>query len=718
MKWPWNLLRSLGLYNARQQQRQRPAKVGGHGQVSLAGGEGIWGVDLLTNLCMQFANDPGYYLPEQLSEFIENGKLAFIPTFLHPPYPTTRNKEELDDEDAWLNYMRAVHLRVYAIHVRVAVVFGFMYFLLTVLRFSNDTIIHGASVGGERKNETVPKGAWSSVRGVKMALFRLGCHGMVSYGLWMVAKHHVDSTQWAMDIRKYRLYRNVLDDDGGLSFGDVRQDGWTTLPTSHDVLLEHRIGKSHYMAMFRDFIPYGHWGNAQFHELVQTMASKPAQSICRNVTMWWSSSSSIPFHYSTNVKKAIVRYIFDTVTLENQGRFLEQGISGCWYLMYRDEAYQVIAQALAGAQYPVLGALVRDVLDPQMTELRYGIYKDTALAQRHAAPFLRSLKDKVYAKALVDVVPSDWPVALATLSMTRTRPVASKTLTSADGATLLRSWPHGTVANCMTTQFKKLNDLEVFMLGSVQRRNFNPKKARRDVLAVENGTVTIRKSIFGSASTVKEPYYGAWLRTESLVEVSADIDNFIIDDDVDGLAADDDFIYDSEVIWNVGVVVNITADGRYLVWHDQEEMLEYSRVAVRPFDPNNWVLATTPIQVNLDMLREDSSDDYYYDDVEELYNHHREDYDEDLDYDEDFDYNDEEDYYSNDDDWPFKDCVVLSIRKGNNTTSNADNNNNMNKNFMVADVQLLSNGRIHQNIDIMALRLVQSETQEPTKRKD
>ena len=697
MKWPWNLLRSLGLYNTR-----RP----GPGTMSW-----LWGYDLITNVYMQIANDPAFYRPDSLQKLLEeHGGLAFLPTFLHPPKPTN---EELEEDDVWFHYLRATQRHLYQVHVRIVIISSLVYLLVVVM---GHVVLVGD--GDRRRRSTTSRrsmklSSWPvMVVGLKSALVRWTLCAMVSYTMWIAAKRHVDSTQWAKDIQNKRLFTSVM--DGELAFGDVRERGWTTLPTREDVLIEHRTGGSHYLGLFRDFITLGHLGNARFQDLVQSMAAAPSNNNNNNNNVkkekdkTKSRITTIPplFHHTPVVHAAVVRFIFDTITLEQQGRFLEQGMGGNWYLIPRDEAFQFITKALVQAQYPVLRALVRDAWEPLMSELRYGTYRQTALAYRHAAPHLRLLQTLLYANALEGKIQRTITCSSSCPSSSRVRPVEVTTFVSSDGATLLQKCPHVVdkdVGAGRRIPFKKSNYLRTMPSRNVVVRKTAMMSAN-DV--EESSALTTNKYIFSSSSsssssnqtTVQEPHEGAWIRTGAIVEMW----------------------WDEDELWAVGRVIDVSADGIFEIWHPQDGIAFYQPLMVHHFHPKFWIgemaqidlriLLEHPIVVNYNNnnnSKDGDDDDDDDDDDVELENGSK--------IETRISFSTRRRY--------FVECMVLAIRRiiDNNNIIIIDNNGTYDddkvKNSWVADVEF-EDGSVEQNINVMALYMEEETTSEEEEEDD
>ena len=344
-----------------------------------------WGYDFFNNAISRICNDPEEFTPESLDDVVYEGKapLPFpIPKFLLPTSPipkfllqttATVTLEQLDDDRAWFFYYNALWQRVRVFH---AIFVGAFLLVYMFLSYAAAWILKQAKniLGTNQQESSNPK---SSSHGIMNALCQMAKFGLLSYGVWLGARSHVDSTQWAKDLRHNRLNASVLEHEA--EFG-VKSHGWTTLPIRHDILLEHRIGGSHYFGIFKDMIYKGHHGNAQLQQMIKQFESPHGKAL---VLM---------------AKDQLVEWLLvQCLWHENQARFLEQGQDGKWFLMSHVEAKTVLEhRLLSQVLYPVLHRLTRDTLEPLVSEWRFGIYQTTAMAHGHAVPVLHTLEERLY----------------------------------------------------------------------------------------------------------------------------------------------------------------------------------------------------------------------------------------------------------------------------------------------------------------------------------
>ena len=641
MKWPWTILRAMGLFNVRKLKKTNNNNNGRD--------TWLWGYDYITNIYMRIANDPNFFDSEKLHEFINKGSYQFLPKFLHPIPIQHITKQELDSDEAWYYYLKATIHRIYTIHASIIIVFVMMYLLLVFL-MNLITWIISLSLwsSSSTKRRTKISSSSSSLStspttdgdggGLKIALIRLIVWIVISYCLWISGRMYVDSTDWAKDIRQNRLYHSVMEYET-TNFVNLlqqqpqeQQNGgdWmiTTLPTRYDVLLEHRIGGSHYFGMFRDLITHGHYGNAQFQKLIQqtaittmTTTTMTTTTTKVNETKDMDNSStttttlttrSIPFYHTPIVKKALVRYIFDTITLEQQGRFLKQGTTrttrGSWYLMKQDDIYQYIAETMTGVQIPLVGhVLIRNTLEPMITELRYGgLYQHTVLASKYSIPYLQSLQQKLYQSFLDGVIPITPIMDPTTTSITKTNQqvhvIPNKFRVSSDGVTLLPS--SSSMVDLLKSkkrnmQFRNSKYVVVelplpLLANKINNNNNNHKTTTRmftkdknngDMMADDKTTTKTISTV--PNPIVQEPYHDAWIRSGSLVEVISEEEN-------------NNFVM-------VGRIVHITADASYHIWTSHDDVEEYSHYEVYPFHTEHWLGQYVSVRINTNKNKDDDN---------------------------------------------------------------------------------------------------------------
>lgn len=193
--------------------------------------------------------------------------------------------------------------------------------------------------------------------------------------MWRAANRHVDSTDWAKDIRAGRKYSVDFGAEGLLSQSLQRLP--STLPHQKDVLIETRYGSRHFH-MYNDFTN-DHPGSRIFQEFVRDYANA------------YDQVKSEMFRDST------AAYVVSLLH-QQQGRFLfQQGNEWRWLTGKKEIDYAKSELAVASNQF--LGNIRRTIRFLE-SEYKYGSNRKTALA-------LKSLKDlKHLKKRLLQDTPS------------------------------------------------------------------------------------------------------------------------------------------------------------------------------------------------------------------------------------------------------------------------------------------------------------------------
>lgn len=323
MAQPWATLRALGLYKPK---------------------EADWGVDYVTGTCMRLVNDYNFFVAEDLVNFVKEGGMNFIPSFL-------RAEADPDgkDEEAWHNYLLETFLNCKRFVAMVAGLGSFVF----VLAYS---ICNMKSGGGASSSML------GSIRRL-VAIISLVC--LVE----KVAERKIDESDWAVDVRGNRRFSSVFGNDD--DFG-IHHRGPTTLPNRNDVLFDNRYEDSK-LAIYTDFAR-GNPGHRQFLEVAETVA---------------------PFFltYPHNLKRATAAYVRDTVE-QNSGRFLGQGPQGNWYLMSESDSSKYVMRQLTARSTPVIGVLQKEIRSLKGF-YRFGILRDTAMGKK-SYKYLETLNDGVF----------------------------------------------------------------------------------------------------------------------------------------------------------------------------------------------------------------------------------------------------------------------------------------------------------------------------------
>ena len=324
MQQPWATLRALGLYKSPN---------------------AAWGIDYITGSAMRMANEDNGYRQEELQEYIANGGIWWLPSFLHGYV------EDVDDESWYDYYLRTLDKCIF---------FGSLLCKLVSAAYASAFIL---LLCLEPKSST-KKRSW----GVASVLLHLAVLWTIPFVLFQLLSAHITESGWAKDIKANRRHSSPF--TNMKAFGVLSWElGSTTLPTRHDVLLDDRLA-SPYLAMYEDFVQ-GHPGNRLFNQLADS---------CANL---YSG-------YPDSLRRAVVNFVVSGIQQQN-GRFLAQGASGCWHWLSHSLAIAYIREELMARSNPAKRMLVRSV-EHLISDSMYGIHRDTKLAQKHAVPYLRNFK--------------------------------------------------------------------------------------------------------------------------------------------------------------------------------------------------------------------------------------------------------------------------------------------------------------------------------------
>ena len=484
MQFPWNWLRSYGLYNAKLNKAE-------------------WGYDYLANLAFRITNDENFYNADYLEERQEEGKLLpFVPQWLHPKHLT---EEELGHELAWMIYFQATLKRVHQFTSMCAASAMVLYVLVYTLLGGS-----GTSANNNNKNK-------KPTRGWQRGILQVSVMVVVVYSGWSAARHHVDGTLWARNIRQHRLYTSVLNNEA--NFTDIVSKGWSTFPTRSDVLLEYRLGGSHYLGIVKDLIDQGHYGNRQLNRLVEAFAVHD-RGVGRNPSaMVWM------------VRDAVANWIYQTLRhgqdTGEPARFLQQGRGGRWMLQSHTQSLEFVSHRLVSrAMYPVLHRLLRETMEPLLSEWRFGVYRTTAMAHRHAVPTLLQLQERLRTTAIETANQASTQYLL-----TKPSTVSAKSSSSSSASTsssLVRPMPdHLQVTpDCSAldtmdeTSFPTKTTLTVG-----QRRFVVPRIPEQEIAlgsrnAVSPSPVSMVARMSNPFKTpIREPLRNAWLVSGSIAQI-------------------------------------------------------------------------------------------------------------------------------------------------------------------------------------------------------
>jgi len=441
--------------------------------------EAEWGMDYITSSSLRGVGMETGFNYEAMEKFQEWGQITWLPMFLQ------EKGLDPDEEDVWLKYCTRTLEKIHT--------------FMGLVVFS---AISGYAVICAVVSILQTKRSWAHSFGLSM--FRLGALCAAAYATFIGLRSHVDSTRWAADIRGGRRYSSVFAND--IAFG-VKSEGLTTLPHRKDVLIENRFGSS-YLYLYNDYIN-GHPGNRYFLNLVDGVSTV---------------FGSYPFW----LQEATACYVTESV-LANQGRFLEQGVNGDWYINDFEEAMVHTRKTLVQKTMPVVAAVLQE-LRFIISGFRFSTLRDTSLAQKHMVPFLKSFEKKLVAQVLKERH-SD-----ILQNTSYSRPPDTKPLVDPDNGTVLKfkSPITGTLA---------------------------PALALRHPLRTPHSNATWKRR--GKTSKMKpiEPEPGAWFSTGSTVEAFTD------------------------GFWYMGEVTEVTAFGKYYVVFPDGEEGWFSSEFLRVFEP-------------------------------------------------------------------------------------------------------------------------------------
>ena len=377
---------------------------------------------------------------------------------------------------------------------------------------------------------------------------------------WAGGRRHVDSTPWAREIAAGRLYASPFEHEH--LFPDIRREGWTTLPTRTDVLVEHRLGGSLYLGMAKDVVYKLHPGNAQLLKLLQSFHNTNPLSLTRT-----NHPGSGGGGIAWVAKDAMVEWLYRTLQKDHSARFLTQGTAGMWFLQSRRDAMTMIEErVLSQVLVPVLNRLIRETVEPLVTEWRYGVYQNTALAHGHAVPSLLQLQQTLHQAARTTVTKARRRrgsfVSSSTrtlLSRTLTRPVALYQEISSNGSTIIDKVAETTLPPFWFTRVSLLKIQRPVLVNKI-----NPTSVWK-----QRSITLCRPDNHDERPLVREPAPSAWLHTGSVVQFQR---------------GDDDGHND----WHFGMVVEVFADAMFYITTGLEEV-EVDQALLHRLNPRSLI---------------------------------------------------------------------------------------------------------------------------------
>ena len=543
MQFPWNWLRSYGLYNAKLNKAE-------------------WGYDYLANLAFRITNDGNFYDADYLEERQEEGKLLpFVPQWLHPKHLT---EEELDHELAWMIYFQATLNRVHQFTSLCAASAMVLYVLVY-------TLLGGS---GTRANNNKKR-----TRGWQRGTLQVSVMAVVVYFGWLAARHHVDGTLWARNIRQHRLYTSVLNNEA--NFTDIVSKGWSTFPTRSDVLLEYRLGGSHYLGIVKDLIDQGHYGNRQLNRLVEAFVVHDRGVQHNPSAMVWMARDAV-----ANWMYQTLRHGQDT---GEPARFLQQGRGGRWMLQSHTQSLEFVSHRLVSrAVYPILHRLMRETMEPLLSEWRFGIYRTTALAYRHAVPTLLQLQERLWTTALetADQASTQHLVTKPSVLVSAKSPSKSSASLARPVPDLLQATPDGSALDKTWEETLASSQKTTWTVG--QRRFVMPMLPEQEEIALDRRRHAISPSPVSMVARmsnpfqtpIREPSRNAWLVAGSLAQVR------------------------QGKYWYMGVVTDAYTDAYYRM-DVQNDFEEYEVGQVQRFVPHSLVGQTIQVRIENDEQQEE-----------------------------------------------------------------------------------------------------------------
>jgi hypothetical protein len=411
------------------------------------------GVDYITSVSMRMANEDTWFEDEDMQKMLDKygGHLPYLPSFL-------QGLVDMEHDMTFYKFYLTTFFNVESF-VKVVTTAVLIIYVLTfvALGFSFQRKDHGQ----QQKQQQSFSMLLSSVR--RPILF---C-GFV-YLVYSLACWRVDSTQWAKDIKRNRLYTGNMDNEEDFILNNPV--GVTTFPNRYDVLLDQRLGSTR-LGMHKDYLK-GHYGNAIWIKLVQGVVPTFAQ-------------------YPALFRDASARYIVDAIALDN-GRFLEQGIGGRWHWSDVKQAVAFTKKELTKNSSPLMHDLLDEIRNA-IGSYRFGIYQKAALASKHMVPFLRDLENlllRAESAATTPVTP-----------MTRQRQLLRPTTRiKNDGVTIL-DWRAPVKPTTIAPSI------------------FQPSSQQRSIpIPSTSASIRMWHTPSNNQFVAKEPYLGAWISAGHPIE--------------------------------------------------------------------------------------------------------------------------------------------------------------------------------------------------------
>ena len=335
MRQPWATLRSLGLYKPRNAD---------------------WGIDYIMQSTQRITHHDNGFGRNNLDEFIEEGGFPFIPSFL---------EATISDDESWYQYLKTTLNNCIKFTEKAAKIALIAYAVLALL-------------------------LWILSKPEQKLLRRLTGRLVLILGFVgvfiFVSKLLVDQSDWAKDVNSKQKFTTTVPYDqmlmdqnqsNVLSFPQARNR--TTLPNRYDVLIETRFG-SWDLGPYNYFLD-GHPGNVMFRKLIDTYKSTYN-------------------HYTPMYQEAIARYIRESVEVSNEknGRFLSQFPTGMWGRINAHEAESYVAAQLWLSSHPAIKTSI-ELIRYGVKGVRYGIYRDAALARYHIPNLMKDVQNEILRSA-------------------------------------------------------------------------------------------------------------------------------------------------------------------------------------------------------------------------------------------------------------------------------------------------------------------------------
>lgn len=217
-----------------------------------------------------------------------------------------------------------------------------------------------------RSTQSSDQPSRSATRALVGVVFRLMVRITLFGSISFQVRKAFDASDWAHDLS--HGFRNIPHFDARdtknpslLPF----ESGKMTIPVRDDILIDTRLSSS-YLALYQDFIKYGHPGTVEWKD------------VCSRSVYFMGRLSS------ETIARSIVRQF------ESMGaRFLHQSHSqGTWHILSYTHSVQQTHQELIFQRYPALETVSRHL--PHIV-CRYGIYRKTALCD-HATGTVAAIR--------------------------------------------------------------------------------------------------------------------------------------------------------------------------------------------------------------------------------------------------------------------------------------------------------------------------------------